>query len=329
MLKNKKLRGLIQVFLSLLLLSLLLYQVGFDEVVQTFANIQWGWYALAFGLFLLNVVIRAYRWFILLHSLDARPPFSRLLYLYFLGFFANNFIPSGFGGDVVKVVNLRQRYGHGAEALSSVVMDRATGLVGSSMIALVALAWYALSNQSEKIALPTTLWAVIALISVGIPLGFMIIRWSDTTGFFSKHLPAVTRLSFYAKLERLIDTVRRYPFPVLMRSLLISLPFTISLIFIQYFIARALNADVPLSVFPLFVPLIALLNLLPIAFNGLGVREGVYLFLFVPVGVLPETAVAMSLAFYFLRVTTGLIGGLLYALNSLLIFMRISRAAKL
>ncbi len=329
MLKNKKVRGLIQVLLSLILLSLLLYQVGFDEVLQTFANIQWGWYALAFALFLLNVVIRAYRWFILLHSLDSRPPFSRLLYLYFLGFFANNFIPSGFGGDVVKVVNLRQRYGRGAEALSSVVMDRATGLVGSSIIALVTIAWYALSNQTQRIALPTTLWAVIALISIGIPLGFMLIRWSDVPGFFEKRLPVVTGLPFYDKVERLINTVRRYPFPILLRSLFISLPFTISLIFIQYFIARALGADVPLSVFPLFVPLIALLNLLPIAFNGLGVREGVYLFLFVPVGVAPETAVAMSLAFYFLRVVTGLIGGLLYALNSLLIFMRTPRAKKL
>lgn len=329
MLKNKKLRGIFQILLSLVLLSLLLYQVGLDGVIRTFSTIQWGWYALAFALFLLNIVIRAYRWFILLHSLDARPPFSRLLYLYFLGFFANNFIPSGFGGDVVKVVNLRQRYGRGTEALSSVVMDRATGLVGSSMIALVTLAWYALSGQTQKVELPPTLWAAIALFSIGIPLGFMLIRWSDLPGFFNKYIPAITRLSYYVKLERLIDTVRRYPFPVLMQSLLISLPFTISLIFIQYFIAHALNADVPLSVFPLFVPLIALLNLLPITFNGLGVREGVYLFLFVPVGVLPETAVAMSLAFYFLRIAAGLIGGLLYALNSLLIFVRTSRAAKM
>lgn len=328
MLKNKKVRGLIQVLLSLVLLSLLLYQVGLDEVIQTFATIQWGWYALAFVLFLLNIVIRTYRWFILLHALDTRPSFLRLLYLYFLGFFANNFIPSGFGGDLVKVINLRQRYGRGTEALSSVVMDRATGLLGSSLIALAALAWFVLS-QAPQIELPNTVWAVIALISIGIPLGFMVIRWSDLSGFLNKHLPALSRLPYYTKVEGLIDTVRRYPFPVLMRSLLISLPFTIDLIFIQYFIALALGADIPLSIFPLFVPLIAILNLLPIAFNGLGVREGLYLFLFVPVGVAPETAVAMSLAFYFLRISAGLIGGLMYAANSLAIFARAPRTKNL
>ena len=66
----------------------------------------------------------------------------------------------------------------------------------------------------------------------------------------------------------------------------------------------------------LFVPVIAIINLLPISFNGLGMREGVYQFLFVPVGVADASAIAMSLAFYFLRLSTGLIGGILYALRS-------------
>jgi hypothetical protein len=44
-------------------------------------------------------------------------------------------------------------------------------------------------------------------------------------------------------------------------------------------------------------------------------REGVYQLLFVPVGVSAAAAIAMSLAFYFLRVSTGIIGGLLYALR--------------
>jgi hypothetical protein len=74
--------------------------------------------------------------------------------------------------------------------------------------------------------------------------------------------------------------------------------------------------NVPFYVFPLFVPIIAIINLLPISFNGLGMREGVYQFLFVPVGVPDASAIAMSLAFYFLRLGTGLIGGILYALRS-------------
>jgi uncharacterized protein (TIRG00374 family) len=328
MLKNKKVRGALQVLLSLVLLYLLLSRVGFGEVVGVLAGINWAWYLLAFAIFLVNIVIRSYRWFILLHSLNNRPPFGRLLYLYFVGFFANNFIPTGFGGDVVKVVSLRQRYGHGTEALSSVVMDRLTGLVGTSLIALAALLWNAF-NHTTNIELPTSLLAVITVFSIAIPVGFLLIRWKDPLAILVTYFRGVNQLPLYDRMERLIDTAHRYPFPTLVRALLISLPFTLNLILIQYSIARALSLDLPLAVFPLFVPLIALINLLPFTFNGLGLREGVYLFLFVPLGVAPEEAVAMSLAFYFLRFSAGLIGGFLYAFSTVARVLRLPRAQNL
>jgi glycosyltransferase 2 family protein len=328
MLKDKKVRGALQVLLSIALLFLLLSRVGFSEVAGILVSIDRTWYLLALVIFLFNIVIRSYRWFILLHSINDRPPFSRLLYLYFVGFFVNNFIPSGFGGDVVKIVSLRQQYGRGTEALSSVVMDRLTGLVGSSLIALVALIWNAL-NQTTPIALPSSLLAAITVMSVGIPVGFLLIRWKDPLAILARYYRTVNQLPFYGRVERLIDTVHRYPFPTLVYALLISLPFTLNLILIQYCIARAVSLDLPLAVFPLFVPLIALVNLLPFTLNGLGVREGVYLFLFVPLGVAPEAAVAMSLAFYFLRFGAGIVGGLLFAFSSIARLMNSPHAENL
>ncbi len=316
MLKSKKVRGILQVLLSIFLLVLLINQVGLKEIAVVLSRLSLAWYIPAFLLFLLNIVIRAYRWYILLHSLNDRPSFGRLLYLYFIGFFANNFIPSGFGGDVVKVVSLRQQYGRGTEALSSVVMDRVTGLLGSCLIALVALVWNT-NNGVNHVDLPNALLATIALLSIGIPLGFLLLRWINPFDYLESHIPRAANIPFYNKFEELAETVKRYPWPVLLRALAISIPFTLILVLIQYSIARALDVDLPLSVFPLFVPIIAIINLLPIAFNGLGIREGVYLFLFVPIGVAPEEAIAMSLAFYFLRFGAGLVGGVLYAWSSI------------
>lgn len=325
MLKNKRLRGVLQVLLSLALLLLLLNRVGLQEVVSVLSRLSLAWYVPAFLLFLTNIVIRAYRWFILLHSLNDRPSFGRLLYLYFVGFFANNFIPSGFGGDVVKVVSLRQQYGRGTEALSSVVMDRVTGLLGSSLIALGALAWNTLGSTS-KVELPGALWYTITIISFGIPLAFALLRWTNPFSWLKSRLPGIGRLPLYDRFEHLAETVKRYPFPVLLRALAISIPFTIILVLIQYSIARALDVPLPLSIFPLFVPIIALVNALPFTFNGLGVREGVYLFLFVPVGVAPEEALAMSLAFYFLRFGAGLVGGVMLAWSSVAHLLRSPQA---
>jgi len=321
MLKSKKVRGILQLLLSLVLLAWLGNRVGLDSIVSTLAGVDWSWYFPAFFLFLFNILLRTYRWYILLNALDDRPPFRQLLYLYFVSFFFNNFIPSGFGGDVVKVISLRQEHGHGTEALSSVIMDRLTGLIGSSFIALIALTWSSvqpwLGQPTINFSLPPALVFSIALISLGVPLGFMLVRWVGSSGSFISCLPFIRRLNARAKLQRLVETIHRYPLPTLLRSLLTSIPFTLSLVIIQYSIARALSVDVPFYLFPLFVPLISIINLLPISFNGLGMREGIYQFLFVPVGVPGASAIAMSLAFYFLRVGTGLVGGLLYAFRSI------------
>ncbi len=310
------------------LLAYLLWRVGLQDVVDTLATIQWNWYLLAFGMFVLNVIIRAYRWYVLMRSLNNRPSFGLMVYLYFVGFFANNFIPSGFGGDVIKVVSLRQRFGRGAEALSSVLMDRVTGLMGSAIIALFAIAWNA-SSHTTDIDLPTFLWIVIALVSLGIPISFAIMRWSRPLELLVRFIPSVTMLPKWDKLEQLVETVRRYPLSALGYSLLISIPFTLDLILLQYCIARSFGVVLPLAVFGLFVPIFALLNLLPITFNGLGVREGAFVFFFGAVGVSADIAVAMSLAFYFLRFATGLIGGLLYALSSVNQMLRSPHAENL
>lgn len=327
MLKNKKVRGFLQILLSLVLLIWLIGRAGLDQVLATLSGLSWTWYLPAFLLFLLNIVIRSYRWYTLLHSLNERPSFRHLTYLYFVGFFANNFIPSGFGGDFVKIVSLRRTFGRGAEALSSVVMDRVTGMLGSAIIALVALIWNSLGHVTA-VDLPPVLWIVIALLSVGTPILFLLVRWSHPLNILVKRFPKIQQIPKYEKLEQLVDTINRYPLPVLLNSLLISLPFTLSLVIVQYFIARALAVDLPLAVFALFVPIISILNLLPLSFNGLGVREGVYQFLFVPIGVATPSAIAMSLAFYFLRFGTGLLGGLMYAYQSVQTMIRASRVKK-
>ena len=318
---RKKLVGLAQIALSIVLLVWLLGRVGLGEVVATLARINWYWYALAFLLFQLNVVIRAYRWYVLLRALNDEPRFGYLVYLYYVGFFANNFIPSGFGGDLVKVVTLRQSHGHGSEALSSVLMERVTGLVGSSLIAIAALLWNT-SAHAADVDLPLILWLLIVVTAFGFPIAFFVARWADPIALLRRVYPKAPALPFYDKVERLVNTIHRYPLRALVSALLISLPFTLNLVLVQVTIADALNVHLPFGVFALFVPIIAIINLLPITFNGLGLREGIYTFLFVPVGVPAATAVSMSLAFYFLRFSAGLLGGLMIAIRSVVQFVR-------
>ena len=172
---RKKLISVLQIVISLALLTYIVWKNDLQEILNTLQAIDLRWYLPAFILFQLTIVLRAYRWYLLVHTLDDRPSFLYLVYLYFVGFFANNFIPSGFGGDVVKIATLRQSTGKGAEAASSVVMERATGLLGSTLVAIVALLWNHYSPD-HVIDLPQGLWLLIVAISAAIPLCFLSLR---------------------------------------------------------------------------------------------------------------------------------------------------------
>jgi uncharacterized membrane protein YbhN (UPF0104 family) len=119
------------------------------------------------------------------------------------------------------------------------------------------------------------------------------------------------------KVRRIYEALTSYSLGAIVRSTLISLPFTLTLIASQYALALSLGVIVPVQYFALFIPLTALVQMLPISFNGLGVREGTFQALFSTVDVPGEQAVAISLLYYILRVITGLIGGSMYLIGNL------------
>ena len=77
-------------------------------------------------------------------------------------------------------------------------------------------------------------------------------------------------------------------------------------------IGRAVGADVPLAVYGVSVPMVALLTLLPVSLNGMGVREaGMALFLG-PAGVEPGLAVTIAFLWFCSQTVAGLAGAAVY-----------------
>ena len=256
---------------------------------------------------LIGLIVRTYRWSILIKALGTPVSFGRLLYLYLAGTFFNQFLPTGIGGDVVKIIELSGERG-GAQAFSTVLADRLTGILGSSLIALIV----AIADPAD---VPNDVrWIVIA-VSTSVLIASVLLTQRRLLDRFFTRLPFWSKLP--KKLIRIYEALTAYSLGAIARSTLISLPFTLTVIASQYALALGLGLQVPVQYFALFIPMTALIQLIPISFNGLGVREGAYQALFGTVGVAGEQAVAMSLMYYVLRVVTGLIGGLLYLIGNL------------
>lgn len=301
--------NLIKIGVSLIVLAIVIQRVGADDLLDALRSVDMRWLAAALATHLLGIAVRAYRWSVLIASLGAPVPFGRLLYLYFVGNFFNTFLPTGIGGDVVKIIELAPERG-GATAFSTVFVDRLTGILGSSLIALAAAVTLPGDVPSEVRTLVVVVSGGIVFATLALTQGKYLDRLIWQSRLFSN-------LPFAGKLHKAYVALTSYSVGAVIRATLISLPFTLTLIVTQVVLSRALGLDIDARYFVIFTPIVALTQVLPISLNGLGIREGAFAALFASVGVAAPDAVAMSLLYQLLRALTGLLGGVLYIIGNL------------
>ena len=99
---------------------------------------------------------------------------------------------------------------------------------------------------------------------------------------------------------------------LLARASAMSLVFHLSQMSILALLAMALQLSIPWSYFLVFGPLVNIFSALPISINGLGVREGGFVYFLSHIGLPREAAVAFALLWFALVLLSGLCGGAVY-----------------
>ncbi len=116
--------------LAIVLLFILLKEESGDEITSALKRVSI-WYFIA-GIFVL-LISRLFvvgRWHILLRSAGVDISLWRTAMLTFTGLFANNFLPTTIGGDVVRLAGAMQLGYDRAICLASMVADRLIGMAG-------------------------------------------------------------------------------------------------------------------------------------------------------------------------------------------------------
>lgn len=302
--------NLLRIGLSAVLLTWVLSQAGLGRLLGVVSAADLRPYFLALLLGQAGIVIRAYRWKVLLDAVGARVPYWRAVYLYFVGAFFNTFLPTGFGGDVVRALEAGPGT-QSSQAAGTIVVDRLTGFIMLFVLALVALppAW---STVPSALLVPIGLLAVAVLIGSALLFEGRLLRW--ITG----RLPRALSLAGEGWLARTYGVITACGRAALVRALAVSLVFNLIQTLAALLIARALNLEISFWTLLVFVPIATVSLLLPITVGGLGVREGIYLILFAQIGIGETAATAFSLAVYSVDVVAGLVGGAVYLLSGVL-----------
>jgi uncharacterized protein (TIRG00374 family) len=301
----------IRLAVSLLLLTLLFWKIDFSRFTQVVRGANLSLFLISLCSYILLFIFLAYRWQILLHVFAINIPVRKLYGMYLIGVFFNNFLPGAIGGDLVRGVDLYRHTKRGKEAVVSLLVERVLGFTSQLVIATVALVINYSSFQGPFLT---------SLIVGAMAVYFVILLLLLTPTLFVIINRVLQKLHFHQigpkvlEIPQAISLYKASP-SVLIQSVILSLIIQALTIMIYYVMSRALHLTIPLAYLFLFFPIITMISMLPISLGGLGLREGISLYLFQKVGVDFAHAMGLSLAWFFMLVCTSAVGGVIFALR--------------
>lgn len=290
----KRLQPILRIAVSFLLIYFLLKKANLPVIYQTLKKVRVEFLGLAVLLHLAGDFLSSLQWQIVLFINQVKLSLKKLFPLYLIGAFFSSFLPTNIGGDVYKVHRLTAYRVKISQAFTSVLMARIMGLW--SLIFLATLTFFWPANLAVS-GLKTKL--------------FLLILWGGI--IFTFYLPwFVGRIKFLSEVHNALTSYGREK-KIFIISLLVSLIAQVLGIFYCAAIAFSLKLNLSLMQIAYFSSLTIIISALPVAINGLGIREWSYVLLFHKVGLSREAALSFSFLIISFLIVRSALGGLCYA----------------
>lgn len=286
----------------------LLANMEWSAALPLFNNMHWGLIGTALCFLVLAHMINVARWQYLIQSPTIR--FASLFVLYGAGLFSNNFLPTGIGGDSVRVALLTRHIPLG-RAMFSVVLDRGIGLVAlSALFALGLIGGLPPGldfRVSDRLPMPETwIWYVVVALAALVLVALL--AWRRMHILRLSLIAAISRRTAVWDMPRW--SLRRW-LQRLGGAYLISVGSHLCIVAATWLTLIAMRVDVSPIVAIWLVVISSLSLLLPIAVNGMGVVEGVYVVVLGSYGVMPSIGLSVALVVRLIALLLSLLGGFL------------------
>jgi uncharacterized membrane protein YbhN (UPF0104 family) len=312
---RRKLLVVVRIVVSAALLGYVLLKADLSSFMARWPGISQPLLALALALQLAGVFISSLKWWLLLRAAERPVAYLWTVRTYLVGQFFSNFLPTSIGGDAVRVFRLNRLVGRLGLAIASVFIERITGF-----LALTIIGWIALGLNFDRFGDNWQLrWAMIwGLLAAS---GGLVVALSApwTVGLLSR-LPLPNVIDWRGKLRGMADALAQFYADrgALALVMLLAFAYQISWIAVNVAAAQALIMDVPWSFIALMAPISDIVGLIPIFFNNLGAREGIYTLLLGLLGLPAAQALALALLVFGARLLVSLLGGVVLLLESVI-----------
>jgi uncharacterized protein (TIRG00374 family) len=306
---NLRILALKLIFSFSILAFLFIREVRIKDIPEALANIDIFWLALSFSLHALGLIISAYRWQILIRAQGDPVPLGFLAKSYLVGNFFNLFLPTRFGGDIVRIWD-GSRYSQSLLKSSAiVVVERFTGVIILLSFALIV----SLTRLDMAQSLPI-IWISLLVGSIGLLAAALF--FTPIADFFIEKIPEKgSLLKFKSKILefRRVVLVYRDKKGAFFQALFWAFLLQVNVILHYYLAGMAFHLGIPPLDYFIFIPIILLILTIPVTISGLGLRELLFILIFATYGIAEHVAISFSLiADFGFTLIIGVIGGIIF-----------------
>jgi uncharacterized protein (TIRG00374 family) len=293
------------------LLYVLFSRVDVERLWAIARTASWTWLAAALGLYLLMVIVSAWRWGLLLQAQHIVARTTTLVRSYLVATFFNNFLPSNIGGDVIRIRDTAGAAGSKTLAATVVLVDRGIGLLGLVFVAAVGASVTAKAADTLGPWGAALLWAGCL---TGIGLAVPIIMWPEMVGRLLHPLKRLHQEWVEERIARLVGALSKFRSAPGALGLGLLGAVIVQAVLVGFYaaIAFALGVPIPIAHLAILVPLSFVVQMAPVSVNGFGVREATFGVYFTRLGLPLESALAVSLIGAALMMVFSLTGAVAY-----------------
>lgn len=307
----RHIKTIIKAVISIGLFTYLVYTSDRDQIVKVLGNIYnvngLKYLALAVAAGLLSILLMTIRWQIILKEYGQNFPLKMLFEFYLIGLFFNNFLPTSIGGDIVRIYKVVGDSVDRTAGFASVILERVLGIASTLFLAITSLYYVSHYFNDDRILYTSVILFVL------IVCFFILITRQKPVEFLLNLFDKITLLNIGKKISKLIEAFynlkekRR----IFVWVFVLSLFSQVSIVLLNFAVVCAMDINVDLAYLFLVVPVTFMLTMLP-SINGVGIRDGGYVFLLGKIGISRAAAVSLSFMNVLIPMFISLWGGVLF-----------------
>ena len=301
---------LLRIALSLVFLLYLLFKIDWPSLIDSFFSIKPIYFFVSLLLAIINSFVLALKYKMLMKPSGLYQPLLVLVKINFVSRFYAMFLSTAIGHGVVRWYRVTKDQNGRSKFLTVMVLERLTFLFVIFCAAIFSL--NLVSNPHliafEHKILPV-LWAGLA----GLILFFIYFLYSPFHNLLNRALQFMTtKLSALVKRSFVsFDFVVFYGYDTVLLTILLA--FIWHLLFLLRVYALFLSLEVPLDFIDAtwIASLVLLVQVIPVSFSGIGVRETAYAYLFKMQNLPAEQGALIGILFFSQMLIMSIIGGAL------------------